>query len=35
MNAWYVPGGKELRLPQSLTAINTFPELFDHYFGLD
>ena len=35
MNAWYVPGGADLQLPQSLTAINTFPVLFDRYFGLD
>ena len=35
MNAWYVPGAADLRLPQSLTAINTFPVLFDRYFGLD
>ncbi len=35
MNAWYVPGGADLQLSQSLTAINTFPVLFDRYFGLD
>ena len=35
MNAWYVPGAADLQLSQSLTAINTFPVLFDHYFGLD
>ncbi len=35
MNAWYVPGGTDMRLPQSLTAINTFPVLFDRYYGLD
>ncbi len=35
MNAWYVPGAADLQLPQSLTAINTFPVLFDRYFGLD
>ena len=36
MNAWYVPGGTEgLGLRQDQTAINTFPVLFDKYFGLD
>ena len=36
MNAWYVPGGTDaLRLSQSQTPINTFPILFDRYFGLD
>jgi hypothetical protein len=36
LNAWYVPGGtKGLGLRQDQTAINTFPTLFDKYFGLD
>jgi hypothetical protein len=36
LNAWYVPGGTDsLGLRQDLTAINTFPTLFDRYFGLD
>ena len=35
MNAWRVPGGTDLSLSRSLTAINTFPVLFDRYFGLD
>ncbi|HET9344739.1 MAG TPA: hypothetical protein VFO05_03475 [Candidatus Limnocylindrales bacterium] len=36
MNAWYVPGGTDaLGLRQDQTAINTFPVLFDRYFGLD
>jgi hypothetical protein len=35
MNAWYVPGGVDLRLDPKMTAINTFPVLFDRYFGLD
>ena len=36
LNAWYVPGGtQDLGLRQDQTAINTFPTLFDKYFGLD
>jgi hypothetical protein len=35
MNAWRVPGGPDLGLTPSQTAINTFPILFDRYFGLD
>jgi hypothetical protein len=36
LNAWYVPGGTgSLGLRQDQTAINTFPTLFDRYFGLD
>ena len=36
LNAWYVPGGTQgLGLRQDQTAINTFPTLFDKYFGLD
>lgn len=35
MNAWYVPGGVDLGLDPKMTAINTFPVLFDRYFGLD
>lgn len=35
LNAWYVPGGQDIGLYPSMTAINTFPTLFDRYFGLD
>jgi hypothetical protein len=35
LNAWYVPGGADLELDPRMTAINTFPVLFDRYFGLD
>ena len=35
LNAWYVPGGEDLGLYPSMTAINTFPTLFSRYFGLD
>jgi hypothetical protein len=35
LNAWYVPGGEDLGLYPSMTAINTFPTLFGRYFGLD
>ena len=35
LNAWYVPGGADLGLDPRMTAINTFPVLFDRYFGLD
>jgi hypothetical protein len=35
MNAWYVPGGVDLGLDPKQTAINTFPILFDRYFGLN
>jgi hypothetical protein len=36
INAWYLPGGTgALRLDQKQSAINTFPILFDRYFGLD
>ena len=34
LNAWYVPGD-DLSLDPSMTAINTFPVLFERYFGLD
>jgi hypothetical protein len=34
LNAWYVPGA-DLGLDPRMTAINTFPVLFDRYFGLD
>jgi hypothetical protein len=34
MNAWYVPGA-DLGLDPKMSAINTFPVLFDRYFGLD
>jgi hypothetical protein len=33
LNAWYVPG-TDLGLDPAMTAINTFPVLFDRYFGL-
>jgi hypothetical protein len=35
LNAWYMPGGEDLGLYPSMTAINTFPTLFSRYFGLD
>ncbi len=35
LNAWYMPGGEDLGLDPSMTAINTFPTLFSRYFGLD
>jgi hypothetical protein len=35
LNAWYVPDGVDLGLEPDQTAINTFPILFDRYFGLD
>jgi hypothetical protein len=35
LNAWYLPGGEDLGLDPSMTAINTFPTLFTRYFGLD
>ena len=36
LNAWYLPDGEEgLGLYPTMTAINTFPTLFDGYFGLD
>jgi len=35
LNAWFVPGGEDLGLYQTQTAINTFPILFTRYFGLD
>lgn len=34
MNAWYLPGGDDLGLDPAMTAINTFPVLFDRYFGI-
>lgn len=34
LDAWYVPGGADLDLDPSMTAINTFPVLFDRYFGI-
>ena len=34
MNAWYVPGA-DLDLDPTMTAINTFPVLFNRYYGLD
>jgi hypothetical protein len=36
LNAWYLPDGEErLALEPSMTSINTFPILFDRYFGLE
>ena len=35
MNAWSVPGGEDLGLYPTMTAINTFPVLFSRYFGID
>jgi hypothetical protein len=34
MNAWYLPGGEDLGLYPTMTAINTFPVLFSRYFGI-
>ena len=35
LNAWYVPGGVDPGLYDSMTSVNTFPTLFSGYFGLD
>jgi hypothetical protein len=35
LNAWFLPGGEDLGLYPTQTAINTFPILFSRYFGLD
>ena len=35
LNAWYVPGDRQVGLYPELTSINTFPLLFRDYFGLD
>jgi hypothetical protein len=35
MNAWYLPGGEDLALDPAMSAINTFPVLFERYFGID
>ena len=35
LNAWYVPGGVDPGLDDSMTSVNTFPTLFSGYFGLD
>lgn len=35
LNAWYLPGGEDLGLYPTMTAINTFPVLLSGYFGLD
>jgi Sulfatase len=36
LNAWYLPDGQDdLGLYPTMTSINTFPTLFDGYFGLD
>jgi hypothetical protein len=34
LNAWYVPGGKDIGLYPTMTSINTFPTLFANWFGL-
>ncbi|HET7026942.1 MAG TPA: hypothetical protein VFI28_04555 [Candidatus Limnocylindrales bacterium] len=34
LNAWYVPGGKDIGLSPTMTSINTFPTLFANWFGL-
>jgi hypothetical protein len=34
LNAWYLPGVEDLGLDPEMTAINTFPVLFDRYFGI-
>jgi hypothetical protein len=34
LNAWYIPGA-DLALDPAMSAINTFPVLFDRYFGLE
>ena len=35
LNAWYVPGGADIGLYDSMTSVNTFPTLFNGYFGID
>ncbi len=35
LNAWFVPGGVDPGLYDSMTSVNTFPVLFSGYFGLD
>jgi Sulfatase len=35
LNAWFLPGGEDIGLHPSMTAINTFPTLLSGYFGLD
>ena len=34
LNAWYLPGGEDLRLDPAMSLIDTFPVLFDRYFGI-
>ena len=34
-NAWYVSDGRQLPLYEGMTALNTFPLLFNEYFGAD
>jgi hypothetical protein len=34
LNAWYVPGD-DLELDPAMSAVNTFPVLFERYFGLE
>jgi hypothetical protein len=35
LNAWLVPGGRDIGLYPGITSVNTFRLLFDAYFGLD
>jgi hypothetical protein len=35
LNAWYVPGGIDVGLYDTMTSVNTFPSLFSGYFGVD
>ena len=35
LNAWYFPDGTDPGLYDSMTSVNTFPTLFDGYFGLN
>jgi hypothetical protein len=34
LNAWHVPDGVDLGLYPTMTSINTFPALFERYFGI-
>lgn len=33
LNAYHLPGGADARLYESITPVNTFRLIFDHYFG--
>jgi hypothetical protein len=35
LNAWYLPGGRDIGLYPAISSVNTFRVLFDAYFGLD